>query len=80
MQIAEESGGQAFFPRSMREVEEAYATIEAQIRGQYTLGYVSTNTARDGRWRKVEVRVRRDGLRGAEIRTRRGYFAPYLKP
>jgi Ca-activated chloride channel family protein len=80
MQIAEESGGQAFFPRSMREVEEAYATIEAQIRGQYTLGYVSTNTARDGRWRKVEVRVRRDGLRGTEIRARRGYFAPYLKP
>ena len=80
MQLAEESGGQAFFPRSMREVEEAYAIIEAQIRGQYTLGYVSTNTARDGRWRKVEVRVRRDGLRGTEIRARRGYFAPYLKP
>jgi Ca-activated chloride channel family protein len=79
-QLAEESGGEAFFPRSMREVEEAYATIEAQIRGQYTLGYVSTNAARDGRWRKLEVRVRRDGLRGAEVRTRRGYFAPYLKP
>jgi Ca-activated chloride channel family protein len=79
-QLADESGGQAFFPRSMREVEEAYETIEAQIRGQYTLGYISTNTARDGRWRKVEVRVRRDGLRGAELRARRGYFAPYQKP
>ena len=50
-QLAEESGGEAFFPRSMRDVENAYVTIEAQIRGQYTLGYVSTNTARDGRWR-----------------------------
>ena len=79
-QLADESGGQAFFPRSMREVEEAYDTIEAQIRGQYTLGYVSSNTARDGRWRKVEIRVRRDGLRGADVRTRRGYFAPYQKP
>jgi Ca-activated chloride channel family protein len=79
-QLADESGGQAFFPRSMQEVEEAYDTIEAQIRGQYTLGYISTNTARDGRWRKVEVRVRRDGLRGAELRARRGYFAPYQKP
>ena len=78
-QIADESGGEAFFPRSMREVDEAYATIEAQIRGQYTLGYVSTNAARDGRWRKVEVRVRRQGVRNAEVRTRRGYFAPYLK-
>ena len=79
-QLADESGGQAFFPRSMREVEEAYDTIQAQIRGQYTLGYVSSNTARDGRWRKVEVRVRRDGVRGADVRTRRGYFAPYVKP
>jgi Ca-activated chloride channel family protein len=79
-QLADESGGQAFFPRSMREVEEAYDTIEGQIRGQYTLGYVSTNTARDGRWRKVEVRVRRDGLRSVDVRTRRGYFAPYQKP
>ena len=79
-QLADESGGEAFFPRSMREVEDAFAAIEAQIRGQYTLGYVSSNTARDGRWRKVEVRVRRDGLRGATVRTRRGYFAPFLKP
>ena len=79
-QLADESGGQAFFPRSMQEVEEAYGTIEAQIRGQYTLGYISTNTARDGRWRKVDVRVRRDGLRGVEVRARRGYFAPYQKP
>jgi len=75
--LAEESGGEAFFPRSMRDVETAYVAIEAQIRGQYTLGYLSTNTARDGRWRRVDVRVRREGLRGVEVRTRRGYFAPY---
>jgi Ca-activated chloride channel family protein len=76
--LAEESGGEAFFPRSMRDVEKAYVAIEAQIRGQYTLGYLSTNTARDGRWRRVEVRVRREGLRGVEVRTRGGYFAPYM--
>jgi Ca-activated chloride channel homolog len=79
-QLADESGGEAFFPRSMREVDEAYVTIEQQIRGQYTLGYLSSNTARDGRWRKLDVRVKRDGLRGAEVRSRRGYFAPYVKP
>src|SRR5687767_14487526 len=77
--LAEESGGEAFFPRSMRDVEKAYVAIEAQIRGQYTLGYLSTNTARDGRWRRVDVRVRREGLRGVEVRTRQGYFAPYVK-
>jgi Ca-activated chloride channel homolog len=76
-QLASESGGEAFFPRSMRDVESAYAAIEAQIRGQYSLGYLSTNTARDGRWRRVEVHVRREGLRGVEVRTRRGYFAPF---
>ena len=79
-QLAEESGGQAFFPLSMRDVEKAYVAIEAQIRSQYTLGYLSTNTARDGRWRRVEVRVRREGLRGLEVRTRKGYFAPFMKP
>jgi Ca-activated chloride channel homolog len=77
-QLAEESGGQAFFPRSMRDVESAYVAIEAQIREQYVLGYLSTNTARDGRWRRVEVRIRREGLRGAEVRTRKGYFAPFI--
>jgi Ca-activated chloride channel family protein len=77
-QLADESGGEAFFPRSMRDVDEAFGTIETQIRGQYTLGYISRNAARDGRWRKLEVRVRRDGLRGAEVRSRRGYFAPFV--
>jgi Ca-activated chloride channel family protein len=77
-QLADESGGEAFFPRSMRDVDEAFGTIETQIRGQYTLGYISRNAARDGRWRKLEVRVRRDGLRGAAVRSRRGYFAPFV--
>jgi Ca-activated chloride channel family protein len=79
-QLADESGGEAFFPRSMRDVDEAYVTIEQQIRGQYTLGYLSSNKARDGRWRKLDVRVTRGGLRGAEVRSRGGYFAPFQKP
>jgi Ca-activated chloride channel family protein len=76
-QMATESGGSAFFPSTMKEIEEAYDTIVSQVRSQYTLGYVSTNTATDGRWRKVEIRVRPPAASGARIQSRKGYFAPY---
>ena len=73
-QIAETTGGQAFFPTAMKEVETAYDKVLAEINGQYHLGYVSTNKATDGAWRKVEIKVKRGDLR---VRTRKGYFGPY---
>jgi Ca-activated chloride channel family protein len=73
-QITENTGGQAFFPFSMKEVDSAYEKILAQIRAQYSLGYISTNEKWDGQWRKVEIKVKRPDLR---IQTRKGYFAPY---
>ena len=76
-QIAEESGGEAFFPFEMKDIDAAYEKILIQVRAQYTVGYVSTNTARDGRWRKVEIKVRRPDLKGARVQTRKGYFGPY---
>ena len=76
-QIAEESGGEAFFPLSMKEIEAAFERILTQVRSQYTVGYVSTNTARDGRWRKVEIKLRRADVKGARIQTRKGYFGPF---
>jgi Ca-activated chloride channel family protein len=76
-QMANESGGSAFFPATMKEIEEAYDTIVSQIKSQYTLGYISTNTATDGRWRKVEIRVRPSAAKDARIQSRKGYFAPY---
>jgi len=76
-EIAETTGGQAFFPLAMKEVDAAYEKIVAQIRSQYTLGYTSTNTARDGRWRRVGIRVNRPGLKDPRIQTRKGYFALY---
>ena len=80
MQIAEATGGLAFFPSSMKDVEMAYGEIVAQIRAQYSLGYVSTNTSADGQWREVEIRVRRAGVGDARIQSRKGYFAPYREP
>jgi Ca-activated chloride channel homolog len=76
-QIAEATGGQAFFPSAMKEVEVDYDKIVAQIRAQYSLGYASTNTRQDGQWRKVEIKVKRPDLKDLKIQTRRGYFAPY---
>jgi Ca-activated chloride channel homolog len=82
-QMAEETGGEAIFPLSMKEIETAYDRVVAGIRAQYTLGYTSSNTARDGRWRRLEVKVARAaGARSRDVRvlTRKGYFAPFVKP
>ena len=73
-QMAETTGGQAFFPNAMTDVERAYEQVLAEINGQYHLGYLSSNTATDGAWRKVEIKLKRADLR---VRSRRGYFAPY---
>jgi Ca-activated chloride channel family protein len=74
--IAEESGGQAFFPYSMSQIGQAYDRVLAELAAQYSLGYVSSNPARDGRWRAVRVRIRNPALEGLRVRTRSGYFAP----
>jgi Ca-activated chloride channel homolog len=76
-QLADATGGQAFFPSTMKDVDAAYDKIIAQVRAQYSLGYVSTNTMHDGSWRKVEIRLKRPALKGVRIQTRKGYFAPY---
>jgi Ca-activated chloride channel homolog len=78
-QLAGESGGEAFFPYAMKQIEEAYDKILMQIRSQYSIGYTSTNTATDGSWRKVEIKVRRPNARDLRVQTRKGYFAPYRK-
>jgi Ca-activated chloride channel family protein len=73
-QIAETTGGHAIFPMSMKQIDAAYEKIVAQIRAQYSLGYLSTNQKPDGQWRKVEIKVKRPDLR---LQTRKGYFARY---
>jgi len=74
--LAEITGGQAFLPMSMRDLESAYGKVAAEIDAQYSMGYVSTNTKTDGTWRKVAIKVTRPGLKDIRVRTRQGYFAP----
>ena len=75
-QLTETTGGQAFFPTVMKDVESAYDKVLAEIKGQYHLGYLSTNAASDGKWRKVEIKVKRPASERLQLRTREGYFAP----
>jgi Ca-activated chloride channel family protein len=73
-QMAETTGGQAFFPAALKDLDATYAKVLDEIRAQYQLGYASTNLATDGHWRKVDVKVKRADVK---VRTRKGYFAPY---
>ena len=74
--FAEMTGGQAFFPTSLKEVDKFYEAIEKELTARYSLGYTSSDTRSDGKWRQVKIRVKRADLKGAKIRTRGGYFAP----
>ena len=76
-QITEVTGGQAFFPTSVKELDKIYDQVLAQIRAQYTFGYLSTNGKADGGWRKVDVKLNKQAAGGLRVRARRGYFAPY---
>jgi Ca-activated chloride channel family protein len=79
-QLADLTGGQALFPVSMKEVESMYDRIVAEIDSRYLLGYISTDKRTNGAWRSVDVRLTRPDLRQAKIRTRKGYYAPYVPP
>ena len=74
--MADTTGGQAFFPTHVKELDGVYEKVVAQIRAQYTLGYLSTNEKTDGTWRRVEVKTTRKDLR---VRSRKGYFAVFKK-
>ncbi len=73
-QMTEATGGLAFFPTSPKDLDPAYEKVVAEIRAQYTIGYLSTNTKTDGSWRKVDIKLKRPGLK---VRSRKGYFAPF---
>ena len=79
-QITELTGGRAFFPDSVDELDEIYEQITFELSSRYSLGFVSTNERTDGMWRRLEVKTasgRRD-LRRVTVRSRKGYFAPYI--
>lgn len=75
--LAELTGGRSFTVDNLRELPNFAARVAVELRSQYILGYEPTKTARDGKWRKIKVKVSPPKeLRGLEARTRAGYYAP----
>jgi Ca-activated chloride channel family protein len=72
-QFAQQTGGRAFFPNQISELNGIYTQISDELSSQYTVGYTSRNPRKDGGWRRVVVRVDRPN---AVARTKLGYFAP----
>jgi Ca-activated chloride channel family protein len=72
-QLSQETGGRTFFPTQASELAGIYGQISDELSSQYTVGYTSRNTKRDGAWRRLVVRVNRPN---AVPRTKQGYFAP----
>jgi hypothetical protein len=72
-QIADLSGGEAYFPQDVSTLAGDYHRILENLRRRYIITYTSTNNTRDGGWRTVEIRSVRDGI---VVDTRGGYFAP----
>ena len=72
-QLAELSGGAAYFPSDAAVLAQDYRRILHELRRRYVVGYESSNRDRNGRWRKVDIRVRQDGV---AVRSRGGYYAP----
>ena len=77
-EIAEVSGGQAFFPKSIDEVVEICRRIARDLRNQYTIGYTSKNDKKDGTWRTIQVKLVNPPKSAdkPKVTTRQGYFAP----
>jgi VWFA-related protein len=71
--IAEATGGRAFFPFQMREVSDAFLSIQEELRSQYAVAYKPANFVADGRYRTIEILAQNKGLK---VRTRKGYYAP----
>jgi VWFA-related protein len=71
--LSEETGGRAYFPRGPDDLLENFRQIENEMRSQYLVAYSPSNPARDGRFRRIEVRVA--GRSDARVIHRRGYYA-----
>jgi Ca-activated chloride channel homolog len=71
--LAFETGGRVLYPNNFGQLNDIYAQVDEELRNQYTIGYYSTNTAKDGSYRHIEVRAEAPG---AQLSARPGYYAP----
>lgn len=76
-ELAQRTGGRAFFPDKKFNLTAAFAEIEKELRTQYLIAYSSTNKRRDGSYRKITIEITNPEIRKEklELRHRPGYFA-----
>ena len=72
-QLAEATGGRAFFPFKMKDITHSFAAIEDELRSQYIVSYKPADFDADGRYRSIEISALKKDL---QVRARKGYFAP----
>ena len=71
--LSQETGGRVFFVEDAQQLAGIYSQIADELANQYTIGYTSKNTKRDGAWRRINVQVTAPG---ATARTKSGYYGP----
>ena len=71
--LAYETGGRVLYPNNFGQLDDIYADVDEELRNQYTLGYVSSNTDKDGSYRRIDVGLARQGV---SVTARPGYYAP----
>ena len=71
--LASETGGRAFFPLKASDLDADFRRISHELRNQYSLAYVSTDSAHDGTFRKITIKTHEKGLK---VLAKTGYFAP----
>jgi Ca-activated chloride channel family protein len=77
--LAQTSDGEAFFPESVDQLEDICNKIGLELRNQYVLGYHSTNRAKDGRWRKIRLKMNPPkGISYLSVHAKTGYYAESL--
>ena len=72
-QLAQETGGRAFFAQKIEDLKEVYGQIADELSSQYSMGYASRNAKRDGAFRRLVVQTNRPNT---TARTKRGYYGP----
>src|SRR5204863_6557446 len=72
-QLADTTGGRAFFPYKMKDIKNSFAAIEDELRSQYVISYRPADFDADGRFRAIEITALKKDL---QVRSRRGYYAP----
>ncbi len=73
-ELAAQTGGIAYFPRSLKEVDGITREVAQDIRSQYTIEYRSTKSPELGGYRQIHVEAKQKGYHGLQVRTRSGYF------